>query len=508
MANAPESTVPVTALPAYLRNASPVPLDKRAPWYLNTAPTYAGIFLWFAFYQPLGAALLEGTLLSVLIGIVLAGAICHFFFYFVPGMLGMRTGLPLYIVGTSTFGVQGGYFIPGIFMGLLQIGWYSVATYFATRLVLGGLGLPVEGALFFVLAPIWGFIFALVGALGIGYVARIAQFFPIVPIIMLLIGAFQAIPYLGKYEPPPASGPHAFDTDLLSAGSLLVIQMIVGFFGTAGAVGADFCSNNRNSKDVQYAGLAGIWGAILFAAGLAVITVAGAHGYNPELRNLQEVKDGKLVTAKKWDEMSRGEKDQRMTYETALKALNTTVAEDGTVQENLLARGMLLLFAIGSMAPACFCSFIIGNSLSTMLGMPKSRIPITLAGAAVGIIIALTGLPANLAPIFGLVGASFGPVIGAMIADYFLNGGNWPGPREGINWAGYGAWLVGFLIGISNNGLISGTLGFELVPAWHPTGVYSLLAGFVVYIVLARLIGLPARLEGAVKVVDPEPKAA
>jgi hypothetical protein len=29
-----------------------------------------------------------------------------------------------------------------------------------------------------------------------------------------------------------------------------------------------------------------------------------------------------------------------------------------------------------------------------------------------------------------------------------------------------------------------------------------------VYIVLARMIGLPARLEGAVKIVDPEPKSA
>jgi cytosine permease len=506
MAQAIRETVSVTALPAYLRNAMPIPVDKRAAWYTNTAPTYAGIFLWFAFYQPLGSALREGTLLSVLLGIIVAGAICHFFFYYVPGMLGMRTGLPLYIVGTSTFGVQGGYFIPGIFMGLLQIGWYSVATYFATRLVLGGLGLPTEGTLFYVLAPIWGFVFALVGALGIGYVAKISQFFPVVPIVMLLIGAVQALPYLGQYQPPPATGEHTFDTDLISAGSLLVIQMIVGFFGTAGAVGADFCANNRHARDVQYAGLTGIWGAILFAAGLGVITVAGAHGYNPSLRDLQEIEDGKLVTKKKWDEMNSTEKDQRLTYETALKALNTTVAEDGTVQENLLARGMLLLFAIGSMAPACFCSFIIGNSLSTMLGMPRSRIPITLAGAAVGILIALTGLPANLAPIFGLVGASFGPVIGAMIADYFLNGGNWPGPREGINWAGYGAWLVGFLIGISNNSLIAQGLGFELVPAWHPTGVYSLIAGLVVYIVLARVLGLPARLEGAVKVVDPDPR--
>jgi hypothetical protein len=31
--------------------AKPNPLENRAPWYKNTAPTYAGIFLWFVFWQ-------------------------------------------------------------------------------------------------------------------------------------------------------------------------------------------------------------------------------------------------------------------------------------------------------------------------------------------------------------------------------------------------------------------------------------------------------------------------
>jgi cytosine permease len=182
---------------------------------------------------------------------------------------------------------------------------------------------------------------------------------------------------------------------------------------------------------------------------------------------------------------------------------------------------MLLAFAVGSMAPACFCSFIIGNSLSTMLGRPKARIPITLLGATAGIVIALTGISAELGSVFGLVGASFGPVIGAMIADYLLNGGRWSGPREGINWAGYGAWLLGFLVGISNNGAVTKALrlllnsitnsdgfsDFELVPEWHATGVYSLIVGFLVYILLARLMGLPAVLEGAVKTIGPNEPA-
>jgi cytosine permease len=221
-------------------------------------------------------------------------------------------------------------------------------------------------------------------------------------------------------------------------------------------------------------GVFGIWLAVIFTAGLALITVAGAFG----------------SAGGEFGKMS-------LRYGDALEKLNTSNG-----QPNWLAKTMLILFAVGSMAPACFCSFIIGNSLSTMLARPQARLPITLAGATVGILIAMTGASAQLAPYFGLIGASFGPVIGAMIADFALSGGTWSGPREGVNWAGYGAWLVGFLVGISNNDMVGTLLGIDVkaTDTWwhtwraHPTGVYSLLTGAIVYYLLARILGLPARL--------------
>ena len=39
------------SLPSYLQSASPVPAANRAPWFKNTAQSYAGIFLWIAFYD-------------------------------------------------------------------------------------------------------------------------------------------------------------------------------------------------------------------------------------------------------------------------------------------------------------------------------------------------------------------------------------------------------------------------------------------------------------------------
>src|SRR5215472_7615119 len=126
-------------LPDYLSKATPNPIGNRAPWYVNTAPTYAGIFLWIAFYQQMaGGTLAHAGLLYCLAALVLAGLLCYAFYYRIPAMMGMQTGYTLYVVGSSTFGTKGGYVMPGLLMGLLQIGWYAVATSFAAKLILKG----------------------------------------------------------------------------------------------------------------------------------------------------------------------------------------------------------------------------------------------------------------------------------------------------------------------------------------------------------------------------------
>ena len=41
----------MSSLPSYVAAAKPVPAANRAAWYKNVAPTYAGIMLWFVFWQ-------------------------------------------------------------------------------------------------------------------------------------------------------------------------------------------------------------------------------------------------------------------------------------------------------------------------------------------------------------------------------------------------------------------------------------------------------------------------
>ena len=75
-----------------------------------------------------------------------------------------------------------------------------------------------------------------------------------------------------------------------------------------------------------------------------------------------------------------------------------------------------------------------------------------------------------------------------MTADYLLSGRKWAGPREGISIAGYGAWALGFLVGI----LPFLPVSEGIRSAAQPAVVYSYITGLVAYAALAKL-GLEPR---------------
>jgi cytosine permease len=110
------------------------------------------------------------------------------------------------------------------------------------------------------------------------------------------------------------------------------------------------------------------------------------------------------------------------------------------------------------------------------------RMSSTMAGVTVAMVLAISGVAANLAGVFTIVGASFGPICGAMTADWLLSGRRWSGPREGISIPGYASWVLGFIVGI---------LPFLPVPESikaysQPAVVYSYIVGFLVYAALAK----------------------
>jgi cytosine permease len=445
-------------LPDYIASANPNPPSNRAPWYKNTAPTYAGIFLWFAFWDPVSqSGLTTAGLGASLLGIVIAALICHYLFYLVPGLFGMKTGLPLYVVGTSTFGAVGGLLMPGFLMGLLQFGWLGVNTYFSSQALADGFNARF---LFYPLCVIWAAGAAFVGLKGIQYVAKVATFLPIIPLIVLLIGlglfGGSALSYTTTAASEESGG--------TLYGLLLMVGYIVGFFATAGAAGVDFGLNNRDEKDVQMGGVVGIIVAIIVTAGISVIAVAGA-------RHLEIV--GPNVP-----------NSEMMT--TALKM---------KLPASLYAIIMIGL-TLAAFPGACFSSFIAANSFKTV--MPKVNPFLSVGiGAIVSMILALTKVAGDLPSYFNIIGASFGPICGAMAADYLLAGSRWSGPRAGFNPAGWIAWALGFLVGILPN--LHGR--FPAIPGVPAAPVAAFVVGAVVYFVCAKisllspLVPMPNRID-------------
>ena len=107
-----------------------------------------------------------------------------------------------------------------------------------------------------------------------------------------------------------------------------------------------------------------------------------------------------------------------------------------------------------------------------------------------------------------VIGASFGPVCGAMLADFLMSGRRWVGPRAGFNPAGWISWIVGFVVGAFNL-VLPLLLKWDWATTQFPhladyrdyvpvPPVTAFVVGFALYVVLS-VIGLRTR-----KLLTPE----
>lgn len=464
-------------LPDYLAAAKPVPKESRIPWYMSIAQTYAGVMLWFVFWQGMASApghaggTLGAGLGIALLGILIGAVICHVLFYLVPGLLGMKTGLPLYVVGTSTYGALGGRLMPGLVMGLLQFGWLGVNAYGVATLLCKCFGIAgiQEGAVVYpivhpvhaAIAVVFAAAAAFMGLKGIQYVARVATFLPLIPLVVLVVLTAVTIGGVAKFAPEQiiAATPAGQPLGTLEV-LILLSTVIVGFFATAGAAGADISMSSRSAKDIHLGGLVGIVLSTIVAGGLAVVIVAGAYGAGMVPDNLKG-------------------------------NLNPLDLMKGGLLDANVANVFMILLAISSFPGACFSAFIAATSFKTV--MPKVNPWLSVGiGTLVSIALAVTGLTGKVVEVFVVIGASFGPVCGAMMADYLLSGRKWAGPRAGCNPAGWISWVVGFVVGAFQfiAPLIPAVAAYKDVVPCPPVAAF--VVGFILYYVLA-LIGLQSR---------------
>ena len=78
-----------------------------------------------------------------------------------------------------------------------------------------------------------------------------------------------------------------------------------------------------------------------------------------------------------------------------------------------------------------------------------------------------------------------------------MSGGKWVGPRKGVNWAGYIAWAVGFVVAILP------TVNADKFSFITPAPVIAFVIGFVLYAILAKA-GLEPEVVAMESAEEPE----
>ncbi|MDR1497550.1 MAG: hypothetical protein LBS59_03945 [Puniceicoccales bacterium] len=414
----------MSQLPDYVASATPNPPDKRVGWLATTAAGNAGVMLWFVFWQGVpGGGVLSHGLGTAIAALLAAAAICFALFFYVPARLGAQTGLPLYIVGTSVYGVKGGFYLPGLLMGVLQYGWLAVNGYFSSLLLTTTFGAQANSATHLGVGIVWTVITALVGLGGMKYVGKFASYLPIIPIAVLVLLLVKTLGGLGSFDPAKAPKIAADVTRTLGDGSLGVFHVLVtfgvGFFATLGAAGCDFGSGNKNERESALGGGGvGVFGAMLATGVVALVAIAGTlSSSNPEI---------------------------------AKEALGASPAGAGFLNAILgggvFPKVVAVALVISAFPAACVSSMIGANSFKSVF--PKINPLVTCSiGTLAAVALVLTKVAASADIVFNVIGASFGPVCGALVADYILSGRKWSGPREGWNLAGWISWFVGFVVG-------------------------------------------------------------
>ena len=485
--------------PHTLRAALENPPLERQGWQSSLAPQLIGLFLWIAFFDqiPQEALRPKGIAWPVL-GAAIGSLLCYVFLYRSPAMWGMTTGRPLDVIATSTFGVKGATWVPGLLLAGLGVVWLAVSTDYATVLSLRGLvlfgmldpkylntwGGGTPSVLCLVTSFLWCYVAALVGWHLVRVIAALMNVFSILPALMLGVTTILAFPGLRGYhaaEPFDGEMPARIPGGVFSA--MVTVQMIFGFFATSGLISADWGTVARDAKDVKAAGWVGVALGSWVAATLAILTTAGAASLAASRERVRG--PAALVMDGPW------------RYSAALESL----------VGGRLAGVMLVTFGLAALGFACYASFIFTTRL-TEIWPRVARRRWTILGVGLAWIMVSTGLVNRMFHVFSLVGGLAAPAVGALAADYVRSRGVWPGPRVGYNVPGLIAWVAGSLLGVTPlMGRVAG-LSRPWLESMQPAAVFGFLLAFLTYTVLAWLGMESASDSGVNRVLRSEPPIA
>jgi cytosine permease len=499
-------------------------------WQWGIAPHYIGLFLWIAYTDGLAVRTLPvGGLPATVLGAMVAGGLCFLLLYYAPAMLGLRSGRSLIDVAAPAFGERGATWLPGVLIGVVQVIWFAVALSYAIDFTFRGLVVlrlldgrhlqfwtvgtfTVRSPLFLITAAVWSVATALIGVWAVRLISALMNVYPVFPALALAGAMLWALPGLSNYQPP---GIDLITAEVVSNGEVqafaMTIQLIVGFFATAGVAAVDWGAASRDARDVRVGGLVGVAFAAFLLATIALVTVAGAQGRRPSpALDREREAEARLTQARS---MRRGlnpiVERARRDLDQARRELRTLGVADyslGAVLQHGVGGpaggAMLLIFGLGSMAPAVYAGFVLGQRFAAAWPI-LPRPTWTLIGCLASLPLIAFKEPSKWWTWYGPIGAAMAPLAGILAADFVRSRGRWLGPRPGVVLAGPVAWLVGFAVGLLPQ--IGRALRLGRWSQAEPAAVFAFLAAFVVYWALISFQPNPASRPG--EIADPAPSA-
>ncbi|SFP37088.1 cytosine permease [Ectopseudomonas composti] len=312
----------------------------------------------------------------------------------VLGLIACRSGLNSVLMGRFCFGEVGSK-LSDMLLGFTQIGWYAWGTATIAIVLVKILGLPEN--LTIPLMVLFGFGFCLtafVGYKGLDLLSRVA-----VPAMLVLLVASL---WIATRDIGGLAGLLAVEPKE-SMSLSVAITLVFGTFVS----GATQATNwTRFAKSGRVAVLASLFG---FFIGNGLMIVAGAYGaivyQQPDVVEVL-VLQGLSMAA------------------VVMLFLNLWTTQDNTIY-NFAAAGCNLL-------------------------RTGKRKTVTLAGAAIGTLLAIGGMYEMLIPFLILLGSIIPPIGGVIMADYFYgHRARYPKLADArlpaFNWVGLGAYLIGAL---------------------------------------------------------------
>ena len=402
-----------------------VPMEERKSW-MSVALIQAGGVICVPSLM-LGGLLVDGLTITNAIIAGVVGFIIGITFMTITGFQGSDLGVPTAVCTRSVFGKTGSRAIISTLLVIVEIGWFGIqanvcASAFSSLMRISfGVDIPV-----WVSGLLWGtimFITAIFGINALSYLNYIA-----VPALLVIsvYGAVKAVEMngglgdLANYVP---AHPMA-----LSEG----IALAMGYNMFCAVIAADYTRFQRTRADTAKSTYIG-----MIPAGVALLVLGAIMS---------------LVAG---------------TYDITLIM--------GEIGVPILGAIILILAAWTTNVTNIYSAGISVVALFNVSG--SKRALATMVCGAIGTVLGAMGIMGYLEPILNWMGYLFTPLVGVMIADYFIilkgKAENWK-EIDGVNAGALVAWAIGTVASILLDG------GFS--------SVYGAVISVILYVIIMRLI--------------------